>query len=141
MNNFSKVLSRFIQIAIVGIILVQTKRGAQWLFWPLYVLLVLFLSPWLVILFGFIFQVIIGDFILGVSLEFSKFDWLIGIIWVISFIVLIPSVYNAIEELENLLFKEVKYIPNHKKILGFIWGVAGAVFVLYRLDFFKWVLL
>ena len=55
--NLQKLIKNLIQIIVIAYLLVTTKRKAKWLFWPLFVLTSVLLSPWIlimIILAGFI---------------------------------------------------------------------------------------
>ena len=139
MERLITIIRNLIQIAIVGLILVQTKRKAKWLFWPLFVLTNLLLSPWIVIAIYSVFDLFILQFILGIRVEFRDMQWLIWLLWIPSFLILIPILYKAINLLEEAIHGSITEISSTRKLLGYCWGIIATLFTLYRLDFFRYL--
>ncbi len=139
MEKLVSIIRNLIQIAIVGLILVQTKRKAKWLFWPLFVLTNLLLSPWIVIAIYCVFDLFILQFILGLSVEFKDMQWLIWLLWIPIFLILIPTLYKAINLLEEAIHGSITEISSTGKLLGYCWGIIATLFTLYRLDFFRYL--
>lgn len=135
----SKFLKNVFQLIIIGALLVMTKRKAKWLFWPLFVFLNWAISPWIIILILVFVQVFIFDFIFGISIEILDYDWFVLPIWGLSFLLLIPGLYNTINEIEMEVDGQVTYISTTSKLIGYTWGLAFNLFLLYRLDFFHWI--
>lgn len=135
----SKFLKNVFQLIIIGALLVMTKRKAKWLFWPLFVFLNWAISPWIIILILVFVQVFIFDFIFGISIEILDYDWFVLPIWGLSFFLLIPGLYNTINEIEMEVDGQVTYISTTSKLIGYTWGLAFNLFLLYRLDFFHWI--
>ena len=136
MERLISIIRNLIQIAIVGLILVQTKRKVKWLFWPFFVLTNLLLSPWIVIAIYGIFDLFILQFILGIRVEFRDMQWLIWLLWIPSFLMLIPILYKAINILEEAIHGSITEISSTGKLLGYCWGIIATLFTLHRLDFF-----
>ncbi len=130
-------IKRLIHLAILAAILVMTKRRVKWLFWFFFVLLSIFLSPWLVLLIVLLFQIIICDFILGINVELIGVDWFVFPIWALTYLVTTPALYNAITLIEQELDGKPTMISASGKFLGFLWGLATSIFFLYRLGFFN----
>jgi hypothetical protein len=139
MERLISIIRNLIQIAIVGLILVQTKRKAKWLFWPFFVLTNLLLSPWIVIAIYSVFDLFILQFILGIRVEFRDMQWLIWLLWIPSFLILIPILYKAINLLEEAIHGSITEISSPGKLLGYCWGIIATLFTLYRLDFFRYL--
>lgn len=135
--DLKRLIKGLIQLAILAAILVMTKRKVKWLFWFFFVLLSLFLSPWLVLLILLIFQIIICDFILGINVELIGVNWIVIPIWALTYLVTTPALYNAITLIEEELDGKPTMISASGKFFGFLWGLAASIFFLYRLDFFN----
>jgi small-conductance mechanosensitive channel len=138
MERLISITRYLIQIVIVGVILVQTKRKAKWLFWPLFVLTNLLLSPWIVIAIISVLIIFI-DFFLGLSVEIRDIEWLIWLLWITIFLILIPTLYKAINLLEEAIHGSITEISSTGKLLGYCWGIIATLFTLYRLDFFSYL--
>jgi hypothetical protein len=135
----SKLLKNLLQLIIIGALLVMTKRKAKWLFWPLFVFLNWAISPYIIIAILLFVQVFICDFILGINIEILNYDWFVLPIWCLTFISLIPALYKTINTIEIELDGQATEISLTSKIIGYTWGLAFNVFLLYRLDFFHWM--
>lgn len=135
----SKLLKNLLQLIIIGALLVMTKRKAKWLFWPLFVFLNWAISPYIIIAILLFVQVFICDFILGINIEIMNYDWFVLPIWCLTFISLIPALYKTINTIEIELDGQATEISLTSKIIGYTWGLAFNVFLLYRLDFFHWM--
>jgi hypothetical protein len=139
MEKIISTIRNLIQIAIIGLILVQTKRKVKWLFWPFFVLTNLLLSPWIVIAIYCFIDLFILQFILGIRVEFRDIQWLIWLIWIPSFLVLTPILYNAINLIEEAIYGSITEISSTGKLLGYSWGIIATLFTLHRLDFFRYL--
>jgi hypothetical protein len=135
----SKLLKNLLQLIIIGALLVMTKRKAKWLFWPLFVFLNWAISPYIIIAILLFVQVFICDFILGINIEILNYDWFVLPIWCLTFISLIPALYKTINTIEIELDGQATEISLTSQIIGYTWGLAFNVFLLYRLDFFHWM--
>ena len=135
----SKLLKNLLQLIIIGALLVMTKRKAKWLFWPLFVFLNWAISPYIIIAILLFVQVFICDFIFGINIEILNYDWFVLPIWCLTFISLIPALYKTINTIEIELDGQATEISLTSKIIGYTWGLAFNVFLLYRLDFFHWM--
>jgi hypothetical protein len=139
MDKLNSLIRNLIQIAIVGLILVQTKRRAKWLFWPIFVLTNFLLSPWIALGIYCLIDLFIFQFILGIRVEFRDVDWLLWIFWIASFLVLIPALYRAVNMIEEAIDGAITQISTSGKIVGYIWGIIATLFILFRLDFFRYL--
>jgi hypothetical protein len=135
--NLQKLIKNLIQIIVISYLLVTTKRKARWLFWPLFVLTSVLLSPWILIIIILLIELIIFDFILGINVELIKINWFVIPIWVLTYILTTPAIYNAITLIEEEWDGKPTIISATGKFFGFLWGVAATIFVLYRLGFFE----
>jgi hypothetical protein len=135
----SKFLKTLLQLIIIGALLVMTKRKAKWLFWPLFVFINWAISPWIIIGILVFIQVFIFDFILGVSIEILEYEWFVLPIWGLTYLFLIPALYKTINSIEMEVDGQVTPISTLSQIIGYTWGLAFNIFLLYRLDFFDWV--
>jgi hypothetical protein len=117
----------------------MTKRKAKWLFWPLFVFINWAISPWIIIGILVFVQVFIFDFILGVSIEILDYEWFVLPIWGLTYLFLIPALYKTINSIEMEVDGQVTPISTLSQIIGYTWGLAFNIFLLYRLDFFDWV--
>lgn len=135
--NLRKLIKNLIQLIVIGAILVMTKRNFKFLFWPLFVLLSVLLSPWILLIIILIIQVIICDFILGLNVELIKVDWVVFPIWILTYVITTPALYKAITTIEEEWDGKPTFISNSGIFFGYLWGLAATIFVLYRLDFFE----
>lgn len=135
----SKLLKNILQLIIIGALLVTTKRKAKWMFWPLFVFVNWAISPWIIIVILIFVQVFVFDFILGVPIEILDYDWFIWPIWGLTYVLLIPALYKTINAIELELDGQITAISTTSQLLGYTWGLAFNLFLLYRLDFFHWI--
>jgi hypothetical protein len=135
----SKFLKNLLQLIIIGSLLVMTKRKAKWLFWPLFVFINWAISPWIIIGILVFVQVFIFDFILGVSIEILDYEWFVLPIWGLTYLFLIPALYKTINSIEMEVDGQITPISTPSQIIGYTWGLAFNIFLLYRLDFFDWI--
>jgi hypothetical protein len=135
MNRLAKLIQTIIGLIIIGALLVQTKRIAKWIFWPLFVFLHFLLSiiiPSAIALFSnvFICQLILGTY-------YDVLDsWIMYPLAALSYLILLPGLYNAISMIEEVIDNKVTDISIAGKLFGYTWGIIANAFVLYRLHFF-----
>ena len=78
----------------------------------------------------FICQLILGTY-------YDVLDsWIMYPLAALSYIILLPGLYNAISLIEETIDNSVTEISLAGKLFGYIWGIVANAFVLYRLHFF-----
>jgi hypothetical protein len=135
MKRLISFLNTLLTIIIIGALLVQTKRIAKWLFWPLFVFLHCTLSMIITFAIGLFINAFICQLIFGTYYDVLD-SWIIYPITGLIYLILMPGLYNAICMIEETIDNNVTDISLAGKLFGYTWGIIANAFVLYRLSFF-----
>lgn len=132
MKRLISVLDTLLTIILIGALLVQTKRIAKWMFWPLFVFLHLLFSIFTTLAIAVFVNVFICQLVFGTHWDFFD-SWTMYPLTGLTYLILLPCLYNAISLIEAKIDNNITVISLAGKLFGYIWGILINTLVFYRL--------